>query len=76
MLWLRGLVIALGRAVSGLCTISGIVAAGISLFSQYHYWAIAGGLILAGFLSFLFLQIYDSILVRLNPTRRTFFFYQ
>jgi hypothetical protein len=76
MLWIRGLVIVLGRAISGLCTIAGVIAAGISLTTRYHCWMIAGGLCLAGLLSFMFLQVYDSILVRLNPTQRTFFFYQ
>ena len=76
LLWLRGFVIAVGSAISGLCTISGIIAAGVAAFTQYHCWAIAGGLILAGFLCFMFLQFYDSILVRLNPTGRTFLFYQ
>ena len=76
LLWLRGVVIAVGRAISGLCTISGIIAAGVAAFTRYHCWAIAGGLILTGFLCFMFLQLYDSILVRLNPTGRTFLFYQ
>jgi hypothetical protein len=76
LLWLRGFVIAVGRAISGLCTISGIIAAGVAALTRYHCWAIAGGPILAGFLGFMFLQFYDSILVRLNPTGRTFLFYQ
>jgi hypothetical protein len=76
MLWLRGLVVALGRAISGLCTLSGVVAAAISVCTRYHFWMMAGCLILAGFLSFMFRQLYDFILLRLNPTRRTLFFYQ
>jgi len=62
MLWLRGLVIVLGRALSTLLSLGGVIAAGLSLLTR--------------FLAFLGMQLYDSILVRLNPTQRTFLFYQ
>jgi hypothetical protein len=76
MLWLRGLVIVLGRALSTLLSLGGVIAAGLSLLTRHHYWLIAGMLCASGFLAFLGMQLYDSILVRLNPTQRTFLFYQ
>jgi hypothetical protein len=76
MLWMRGLVLAVGRLVSGFAVIAAIVIGLISLFTRYRFWLPAGLFAIAGFIIFLLLQLYDSILFRLNPSGRTLILYQ
>jgi hypothetical protein len=76
MLWMRGLVLALGRLVSGFSVIAAIVIGLISLFTRYRFWWPAGLFAIVGFIIFLLLQLYDSILFRLNPSGRTLILYQ
>jgi hypothetical protein len=76
MLWLRGLVLAVGRLVSGLAIIAAIVIGLVSLFTRYRLWLPAGLSALAGFIIFLLLQLYDAILFRLNPSGRALILYQ
>jgi hypothetical protein len=76
MLWMRGFVLTLGRLVSGFAAIAAIVTGLVSLFTRYRFWLPAGLFALAGFIIFLLLQLYDSILFRLNPSGRTLILYQ
>jgi hypothetical protein len=48
----------------------------VSVFTRHRLWLLAGMFGLCGFLAFLLLQLYDSILFRLNPTGRTLILYQ
>jgi hypothetical protein len=70
MLWLRGVVFLLCRLASGLAIIAAVVMVLVSMFTKYRFWLPAGLLAVGSFLSFLLLQVYDSILFRLNPTGR------
>ena len=76
MLWMRGLVLFLGRLVSGFASIAALVMLLVSVFTRHRLWLLAGMFGLSGFLTFLLLQLYDSILFRLNPTGRTLILYQ
>jgi hypothetical protein len=76
MLWLRGLVLFLGRLLSGFASIAALVMLLVSVFTRHRFWLLACMFALGGFLSFLLLQLYDSILFRLNPTGRTLILYQ
>jgi hypothetical protein len=76
MLWLRGFVLFLGRLVSGFASIAALVMLLVSAFTRHRFWLLAGMFGLCGFLTFLLLQLYDSILFRLNPTGRTLILYQ
>ena len=76
MLWLRGLVLVLGRLVSGLAGLAAVLMVLASIFTRHRLWLPAGILALLSFFTFLLLQIYDSILFRLNPTGRTLILYE
>ncbi len=76
MLWMRGFVLALGRLLSGFAVITAIVIGLVSLFTRYRFWLPAGLCAIAAFIIFLLLQLYDSILFRLNPSGRTLILYQ
>jgi hypothetical protein len=76
MLWMRGFVLALGRLASGFAVIAAIVIGLVSFFTRYRFWLQAGLSAIAGFTIFVLLQLYDSILFRLNPSGRTLVLYQ
>jgi hypothetical protein len=76
MLWMRGLVLFLGRLVSGFASIAAFVMLLVSIFTRHRFWLLACMFALCGFLAFLMLQLYDSILFRLNPTGRSLILYQ
>ncbi|PCE67546.1 hypothetical protein B6G00_04150 [Salinivibrio sp. YCSC6] len=64
MLWLRGIFVGLGRLISGLC----LIVAVISLFFERLETAMTIWMVVASFGFFMFNMIYDSILLKLNPT--------
>jgi hypothetical protein len=75
MLWLRRLVLGIMRILSGLFALAGFVVLVVSAVTRYHLWLLGAALLLLSFLSFMAMYLYDSILISLNPTARTFFFY-
>ena len=75
MLWLRRLVLGIVRMFSGLFALTGFVVLVVSAATRYHLWLLGVALLLLSFLSFMAMYLYDSILISLNPTDRTFFFY-
>jgi hypothetical protein len=76
LLWLRNVVFLLGCLVSGLGTMAAVVAVVVSLFSKHRFWLPAGLFAIGSFISFLLLQVYDSVLFWLNPTGRSLTLYQ
>ena len=75
MLWLRRLVLGIVRILSGLFALTGFVVLVVSAVTRYHLWLLGAALLMLSFLSFMAMYLYDSILISLNPTNRTFFFY-
>jgi hypothetical protein len=70
MLWLRGIVVMLGKLVVALFTLGFCFALGLKVFADeplLTWWmvAIAGVLAFGGFM---LLELYDDILLKLNPT--------
>ena len=76
MLWLRGFVLAVGRLASGVAIIGAVAIGLVSLLTRHRLWLPAGLSVLAGFIIFLLMQLYDAILFWLNPSGRTLILYQ
>lgn len=76
MLWFRAIVLIVGRFVSSVGMIAAVIMALVSCLTIHRLWLEAGLCTLGSFIIFLMLQIYDSILFRLNPTGRTLILYQ
>jgi hypothetical protein len=75
LLWLRRLFFGLSRLASGFFGLAGTVVLFISTCTRYHNWLLGGAMLAVSFLAFLAMFLYDSLLMSLNPTDRTFFFY-
>jgi hypothetical protein len=76
LLWLRGLVVVLSRVVSVLGRLAAVAVGTGSLLSYQNLWLLAGICAASSFLAFLLLELYDIVLLRLNPTGRTLFFFR
>jgi hypothetical protein len=76
MLRLRGVVFLFARLVNGVGIIAAVVMVLVSVFSKHRLWLPAGLFAVGSFVSFLLLQVYDSILFWLNPTGRSLILYQ
>jgi hypothetical protein len=76
MLWLRSVVFLLCHLISHLGIIAAVTMALVSLLSKHGFWLLAGLFAVGSFISFLLLQIYDSILFWLNPTGRRLVLYE
>ncbi len=71
MLWFRAIVLIIGRFISSVGLIAALIMALGSCITRHRLWLETGLCALISFVAFFLLQIYDSILFRLNPTGRT-----
>jgi hypothetical protein len=76
LLWLRGLVVVLSRVVSVLGMFAAVAVGTGSLLSHQNLWLLAGICAAGSFLAFLLLLLYDTVLLRLNPTGKTLLFFR
>jgi hypothetical protein len=76
LLWLRGLVVVLSRVVSVLGMLAAVAVGTGSLLSHQNLWLLTGICAAGSFLAFLLLQLYDTVLLRLNPTGKTLLFFR
>jgi hypothetical protein len=76
LLWLRGLVVVLSRVVSVLGMVAAVAVGTGSLLSHQKLRLLAGICAASSFLAFLLLELYDTVLLRLNPTGRTMIFFR
>jgi hypothetical protein len=75
-LWLRGPLVVLSRVVSVLGMLAAVALGTGSLLSHRNLWLLAGICAASSFLAFLLLELYDTVLLRLNPTGRTLVFFR
>jgi hypothetical protein len=70
LLWLRGLFVVLSRVLSVLGMLAAVAVGTVSLLSHQNLWPLAGICAASSVLAFLLLELYDTVLLRLNPTAR------
>jgi hypothetical protein len=78
MFWLRGLILAIGRILSGLLLFVSIVIVIIKINSDTNdmSWMTALMPAIMGFSIFMLMEFYDQILLKLNPTNNELILYK
>jgi hypothetical protein len=71
-----GPVVVLSRVVSVLGMLAAVAIGTGLLLAHQNLWLLAGICAASSFLAFLLLELYDTVLLRLNPTGRTLFFFR
>lgn len=78
LLWLRGLVLAIGRVLSGLLLLASLIIVIVKLNSDTNNISWLNALIpaITGFVIFMIMEFYDQILLKLNPTNNELTLYR